>query len=501
MHCWKNMTLSSKQSTLTPPSTLQTAPPEASFPQHTFSSPTSNFPMKSNLSLLISTPQITSAKKLLLNALLQQRKRPYPPPNTLDDNESPSTKKISRTSPKRSRLLEAIAKSNAAATQDNFPDDPSLPFLKPSPLRPKCPASERIRKWKPENPRNILDGQGLPTNLNDNDLARIGEVLEEAYAPNTRSTYGTGLFAFHEFCDYKEIEEKHRAPVDKKVLASFIATYIGTYGGGTIRNFVYGIRAWHVIHGVPWEVNHNELKALLTAGKRLAPPESKAPAKEPWTLDYLTIICQNLDPNEPRDAAIHACLTTAFWGTARLAEVTVPTLDGFDPRMHVKPSDVQLDTKDINGLKMTNINLPWSKAAHEKGEAIYWAEQEGITDPKAALMNHLKINKPPNNGHLFSFKHQKTLRPMTKHAIDSALKDILAAHNLPKIPYHGIRVGSTIVYLLRGISFDVVKAKGRWQSDAFKLYLRQHAQIMAPYMQANPKLFDGLVRYSMPPVR
>ena len=341
---------------------------------------------------------------------------------------------------------------------------------------------------------------GLPTNLDDNDLTQIGEVLEEAYATNTKNTYGTGIFAFHEFCDFKGIEEKHRAPVDKNVLVSFIATYAGTYGGSTIRNFVYSIRAWHIIHSAPWKIDNNELKALLTTGKRLAPPESKAPIKEPWTLDYLSKICQDLDPNDPRDAAIHACLTTAFWGTARLGEVIVPTLNGFDPVKHVKPSDVQLKVKDANGLIMTNINLPWSKAAQEQGEGIYWAEQQGITDPKAALANHLKINNPPKNGHLFSFKHQKTIRPMTKHAIDSRLKNILAKHNLPKLPYHGIRVGSTLVYLLRGISFDVVKAKGRWQSNAFKLYLRQHAQIMAPYMQANPKLFDGLVRYSMPPV-
>ena len=150
---------------------------------------------------------------------------------------------------------------------------------------------------------------------------------------------------------------------------------------------------------------------------------------------------------------------------------------------------------------MTNMHLPHSKATQEKGEAIYWAEQEGITDLRTALANHLRLNNPPKVGHLFSFKFQNTLRPMTKHTINTRLKDILAKHNLPRIPYHGIRVGSTLVYLLRGISFDVVKVKGRWQSDTFKLYLRQHARIMAPYMQANPKLFNGLVQYSMLPVR
>ena len=148
--------------------------------------------------------------------------------DNINGNKSPDTTKSSKVSPKRLRLLKAIAKLNASAISNDFPNDTSLPSLKPSPLRPDCPTSEHISKWKPEEPRNILDDSGLLINLNNNDLSRIGEVLEEAYALNTRSIYGTGLFAFREFCDFKEIKEKHRAPVNRKVLASFIATYAGT---------------------------------------------------------------------------------------------------------------------------------------------------------------------------------------------------------------------------------------------------------------------------------
>lgn len=36
-------------------------------------------------------------------------------------------------------------------------------------------------------------------------------------------------------------------------------------------------------------------------------------------------------------------------------------------------------------------------------------------------------------------------------------------------------------YLLPSISFDVVKSIGRWASEAFILFLRKHAQILASY--------------------
>jgi hypothetical protein len=65
---------------------------------------------------------------------------------------------------------------------------------------------------------------------------------------------------------------------------------------------------------------------------------------------------------------------------------------------------------------------------------------------------------------------------------------------------HGIRIGSTLEYLLRHIPFDVVKVKGRWASDAFLLYLRKHAQILAPYMQAALALHKSFLQYTIPPI-
>ncbi|KAG2072798.1 hypothetical protein BDR04DRAFT_976873, partial [Suillus decipiens] len=52
---------------------------------------------------------------------------------------------------------------------------------------------------------------------------------------------------------------------------------------------------------------------------------------------------------------------------------------------------------------------------------------------------------------------------------------------------HAIRISATLEYLLCHVPFDVVKTMGRWEaSDAFQCYLREHAQILAPYPQATP---------------
>ena len=41
----------------------------------------------------------------------------------------------------------------------------------------------------------------------------------------------------------------------------------------------------------------------------------------------------------------------------------------------------------------------------EKGEEIFWAEQNGSVNPVRALAQHIQINKPGENEHLFAFKH------------------------------------------------------------------------------------------------
>lgn len=106
--------------------------------------------------------------------------------------------------------------------------------------------------------------------------------------------------------------------------------------------------------------------------------------------------------------------------------------------------------------------MPWTKSATEKGEKIYWAQQDRASDPRAALTNRFKLNKPPANGHLFAYKQGQGTRPMTRDSFLARIRKVAEAKNIPPMPRHGIRVGSTFEYLLRGISFETVKAKGRW---------------------------------------
>ena len=177
----------------------------------------------------------------------------------------------------------------------------------------------------------------------------------------------------------------------------------------------------------------------------------------------------------------------------------MPKLDGFNPEAHVSKAGLSYD-QSRDGQQVTVLRIPRTKTVPQ-GEDVCWAKQDGPIDPDAALVHHLEVNAPPDNAHLFAYRHKGGHRPLTKSKFISELAKAARVASLEPLQGHGIRIGSTLKYLLRGVPFDVMKVKGRWSSDAFTLYLRKHAQILAPYIQAAPAVHDTFTRLMMPAVR
>lgn len=137
------------------------------------------------------------------------------------------------------------------------------------------------------------------------------------------------------------------------------------------------------------------------------------------------------------------------------------------------------------------------------GEDVFWARQpNAISDPERALQLHLLINDHGDNCHLFSYTDEHgSQRPLTKAAFLKNLNDIGQLLNMQFPHGHGIRIGSTVWNLLWGMPFEVMRVKGRWKSSAFLLYLRRHAEILAPYIQLVPQLQEAFRRITLPPIR
>lgn len=155
------------------------------------------------------------------------------------------------------------------------------------------------------------------------------------WADSTKETYGSGLLVYHVFCDSKNIPEAQHVPASSILISLFLSNLAGFYSSSTVSNYLQGVHAWHIIHGLEWTIKDDEVIVLLKAASSLAPPTSKWKPREPYTMDIIASICQQLDLNIPLHAAVFACLTTIFYATAQVGEFTVPKLDSFKPEEHI----------------------------------------------------------------------------------------------------------------------------------------------------------------------
>ncbi|KAG2341763.1 hypothetical protein BDR05DRAFT_949338 [Suillus weaverae] len=233
-----------------------------------------------------------------------------------------------------------------------------------------------------------------------------------------------------------------------------------------------------------WLGGSAQISSALEGGAWLAPTPSKCPKRHPFTIDILLALHSALDLSAPLDAAVYVCLVTSFFTLARLGELMV--------------SDIHY-AQGRHGLQVTVFRLPSSKMS-PVGEDLYFAPQGGEVDPHRELETHLCVNMPPPTAALFSWRHPNGLRPLTRSEFMRCIERASCKLGLEPLKGHGIRIGGTLEYLLRGVPFETVKAMGRWGGDVFLQYLRQHVVVMALYLQDTP-ILEPFTHYAMPPVR
>ncbi|KAI0634502.1 DNA breaking-rejoining enzyme [Trametes polyzona] len=406
---------------------------------------------------------------------------------TTNSSQSSSTGRRATTQPHRQRFNAPIPERACGSRRGPTAYKEGL-VPRPSILRPHCLASERLVAWAPPRSTRNREAPGTPRVVSDEDLERIKAVTSRAWTDSTLQTYSTGLLTYHVFCDMKGIPEADRAPASEDLVLSFIAALAGSYSASAIENYIAGLKA---------------VKAALSGAGQLAPATSKRSKREPITLQTLEQIKGALDISKALDAAVWACACVAFFSLARLGELTVRNQKAFQADAHPTRDSIR-EEEHRDGSQVTVIRVPRTKTSPE-GEDISFARSSHCADAQAALENHLKVNALRTSCHLFAYRKQPSnaIVPLTKAAMMKRLQGAAASVGVGNISGHSFRIGGTLEYLLKGVSFEAVKAIGRWKSDAFTLYLRKHAQILAPYMQDNAELIKALsqVAIQIPPVR
>ena len=138
----------------------------------------------------------------------------------------------------------------------------------PSIFRPHCLAWDRLRLWRPSSTWSNRIGN---VEISESDLERILDVINVSWAKGTKEVYGAGLLIYHVFCDSRNISDEDRIPASPILIISFIASCAGSYSGTTLANYIFAVRAWHILHGLPWNMDDMQVKAADEPGIVVGP--------------------------------------------------------------------------------------------------------------------------------------------------------------------------------------------------------------------------------------
>ena len=233
-----------------------------------------------------------------------------PPPNTIPSSRSTSS------NTHQSRFLSTLSEPASIPAPVPLTTSSRISkLLSPSYLRPPVTAAQRLSSWS--SPYALRQRHHIESTLSPSLADLAYRTVQNAFAPSTKSTYAAGVLRFNEFCDMWKVSEEARMPASPALLAAFVGQVRGRYAGGTVRTWLSGIRAWHVMHHADWHGDHEWVhNARVSANKEGT--LFRQPLRAPVSLEHLRILRDAIDLSDPLHAAIWAVATVTFFGCRRL---------------------------------------------------------------------------------------------------------------------------------------------------------------------------------------
>lgn len=285
-------------------------------------------------------------------------------------------------------------------------------------------------------------------------------------APSTRRTYTSAQHKFIEFSH--ELGYSNPCPALEKTLCLFVTHLAKSIQHQSIKVYLSAIRSLHIAEGFPDPINgSHQLQKLIRGIKRTQ--GSKATRERlPVTNELLQVIHGSLNFAIADHAMFWAACTLAYFGFLRAAEFTVPNHNSFNPEIHLQVSDIAMDNRTKPSCMKVFIKAsktdPFRKGCH-----VYIGCGSQPLCAVTAMSAYL-IQRGSQHGPLFLL--QSGL-PLSRERMSSWLRTIFTNANVPgNYSTHSFRIGAATVAAKNGIPAHLIKALGRWTSDAYLVYTR-----------------------------
>ncbi|PLW12806.1 hypothetical protein PCASD_21875 [Puccinia coronata f. sp. avenae] len=184
-------------------------------------------------------------------------------------------------------------------------------------------------------------------------------------------------------------------------------------------------------------------------------------------VDDLWQLYQLLSRRGPEAEVVRDLAIVAFWGMARLAEVTYLTKYG------VIPYKTKIAVDDVHHYAeaMVLILHEAKTAKPGKTQSLKLRPRIGPLCPVKAIERRLATTSAPSDS-LFGFGERPHRINLTKRRTNKILRAAWRELGCPELSGHLFRVGGASIRSAIGVGVEDIKRLGRWTSECYQLYVK-----------------------------
>ena len=265
-------------------------------------------------------------------------------------------------------------------------------------------------------------------------------------------------------------------PLQEDILCSYVA-FLAKEGlkHQSIKAYLTGIRYLQIQKslGNPFaNGGMPRLEYVLTGIKRVeAHCGSQPRTRLPITIDIMQKLREVWlsTPLLPDNIMLWAAACTAFFGFMRAGEFTVPSVEAYDPEVHLNLGDLALDSHTTPTI--ARLNIKQSKTdPFRQGVGVFLGTTGSSICPVQALIQYIGV-RSPSPGPLFTLNNGL---PLTRNLLVQRLQSALRKAGLDDSHYngHSFRIGAATSAAQHGLEDSLIQTLGRWRSDAYRTYIR-----------------------------
>ena len=286
--------------------------------------------------------------------------------------------------------------------------------------------------------------------------------------------YDSGKRAFLAFCGRLKLTP---LPASEQTLILFVAEMAQTLAPSSIQTYLAAVRHLHIINSLSNPLQNTPKLSLVLKGTKRYYTKGKL-TRLPVTPFILQAIKKVLDkePLTYGSRMLWAACCTGFHGFMRSGEFTVPTVQEFNPEIHMTIYDVAIDSH--SNPQTISIRVKRSKTDQfGEGSFIFLTRTDSALCPVMALVSYLAF-RGPSPGALFTLQNGT---PLTKQKLVTLLRATLQTAGFDPSFYngHSFRIGAATTAAAAGVQDVIIKQLGRWASEAYQEYVKIPRQQLA----------------------